>query len=84
MISFFVVKVNVYAGKTLDDKPCRSTLGRASREAESVSDGHVQSTKSKGYLSSRGNWNKKVNVFHVHFTFFLKSSILTPYIQRKP
>lgn len=84
MVSFFVVKVNVYAGKTLDDKPCSSTLVRASREAESVSAGHVQSTKGKGYLSSRGNWNKKVNVLTPYFTYFLKSGILMPYIQEKP
>ena len=37
-----------------------STLVRASREAESVSDGHGQSTESKGFLLSKGNWNKKL------------------------
>ena len=51
-------KVSVYAEKTFDDKPCKSTLGRASREAESPSGRHGQSTASKGFLSSKGNWNK--------------------------
>lgn len=32
----------LYAEKTFDNKPCKSTLGRASREAESLSAGHVQ------------------------------------------
>ena len=50
--------MSVYAEKTFDDKPCKSTLGRASREAESPSGRHGQSTASKGFLSSKGNWNK--------------------------
>ena len=41
-----------YAEKTFDDKPCKSTLGRASREAESPSGGHGQRTESDGYLLS--------------------------------
>ena len=32
----------LYVEKTFDNKPCKSTLGRASREAESLSAGHVQ------------------------------------------
>lgn len=50
--------MSVYAEKTFDEKPCKSTLGRASREAESPSGRHGQSTASKGFLSSKGNWNK--------------------------
>ena len=50
--------MSVYAEKTFDDKPCKSTLGCASREAESPSGRHGQSTASKGFLSSKGNWNK--------------------------
>lgn len=44
--------------KSIDSKRSRSTLGRASREAESPSGRHGQSTASKGFLSSKGNWNK--------------------------
>ncbi len=33
-------------------------LGRASREAEKPSGGTRQSTSSKGFFLSKGNWNK--------------------------
>ena len=38
--------------KSIDSKRSRSTLGRASREAESPSGGHGQRTESDGYLLS--------------------------------
>lgn len=38
--------------KSIDGKRSRSTLGRASREAESPSGGHGQRTESDGYLLS--------------------------------
>lgn len=80
MIIYRSEKVSVYAEKTFDDKPCKSTLVCASREAESPSGRHGQSTASKGFLSSKGNWNKlSERVFF--FTHILKSSILNSYIQ---
>lgn len=44
--------------KLLITSLARVRLGRASREAESPSGGHGQSTSSKGFLLSKGNWNK--------------------------
>lgn len=64
--------MSVYAEKTFDDKPCESTLGRASREAESPSGRHGQSTASKGFLSSKGNWNKSSERVHFSSTLEIK------------
>lgn len=44
--------------KLFTSSSARVRLGRASREAESPSGGHGQSTSSRGYLMSKGNWNK--------------------------
>lgn len=44
--------------KLFTSSSARVRLGRASREAESLSGGHGQSTTSRGYLMSKGNWNK--------------------------
>ena len=44
--------------KLFTSSSARVRLGRASREAESFSGGHGQSTSSRGYLMSKGNWNK--------------------------
>ena len=44
--------------KLFTSSSARVRLGRASREAESLSGGHGQSTSSRGYLMSKGNWNK--------------------------
>lgn len=65
--------MSVYAEKTFDDKPCKSTLGRASREAESPSGRHGQSTASKGFLSSKGNWNKLSERKCINCIFSLES-----------
>lgn len=56
--------------KLLTISLARVRLGRASREAESPSGGHVQSTASKGFLLSKGNWNKLserkcINTLHI-------------------
>ena len=65
--------MSVYAEKTFDDKPCKSTLGRASREAEGPSGRHGQSTASKGFLSSKGNWNKLSERKCINCIFSLES-----------
>lgn len=52
--------------KLLTISLARVRLGRASREAESPSGGHGQSTSSKGFLLSKGNWNKS-NERKIHF-----------------
>lgn len=49
--------------KLLTISLARVRLGRASREAESPSGGHGQSTSSKGFLLSKGNWNKSSERF---------------------
>jgi len=45
--------------KLFTSSSARVRLGRASREAESLLGGHGQSTSGRGYLMSKGNWNKK-------------------------
>lgn len=52
------VRVSFMPRKLLTLSLARVRLGRASREAESPSGGHGQSTSSKGFLVSKGNWNK--------------------------
>lgn len=52
------VRVSFMPRKLLTISLARVRLGRASREAESFSGGHGQSTSSKGFLLSKGNWNK--------------------------
>lgn len=52
------VRVSFMPRKLLTISLARVRLGRASREAESPSGGHGQSTSSKGFLLSKGNWNK--------------------------
>lgn len=52
------VRVSFMPRKLLTSSSARVRLGRASREAESLSGGHGQSTPSRGYLMSKGNWNK--------------------------
>lgn len=52
------VRVSFMPRKLLTISLARVRLGRASREAESLSVGHGQSTSSKGFLLSKGNWNK--------------------------
>lgn len=56
--------------KLFTSSSARVRLGRASREAESLSVGHGQSTTSRGYLMSKGNWNKlserkRLNTLHI-------------------
>lgn len=51
--------------KLFTSSSARVRLGRASREAESLSVGHGQSTPSRGYLMSKGNWNKSSERFRV-------------------
>lgn len=51
--------------KLFTSSSARVRLGRASREAESPSGGHGQSTSSRGYLMSKGNWNKSSERFRV-------------------
>lgn len=52
------VRVSFMPRKLLTISLARVRSGRASREAESPSGGHGQSTSSKGFLLSKGNWNK--------------------------
>lgn len=60
------VRVSFMPRKLLTISLARVRLGRASREAESPSGGHGQSTSSKGFLLSKGNWNK-LNERKIHF-----------------
>ena len=53
-----IARVSFMPRKLLTISLARVRLGRASREAESPSGGHGQSTSSKGFLLSKGNWNK--------------------------
>ena len=59
--------------KLLTISLARVRLGRASREAESPSGGHGQSTSSKGFLLSKGNWNKS-NERKIHFHGLIRNS----------
>ena len=57
------VRVSFMPRKLFTSSSARVRLGRASREAESLSVGHGQSTPSRGYLMSKGNWNKSSERF---------------------
>lgn len=59
--------------KLFTSSSARVRLGRASREAESLSVGHGQSTTSRGYLMSKGNWNKLSERKCINCIYFLKS-----------
>lgn len=63
------VRVSFMPRKLLTLSLARVRLGRASREAESPSGGHGQSTSSKGFLVSKGNWNKSNERKKYTFTF---------------
>lgn len=67
------VRVSFMPRKLLTISLARVRLGRASREAESPSGGHGQSTSSKGFLLSKGNWNKS-SERKIHFDELIRIS----------